>query len=892
MFIQWQTFKSISTFEAHYRSHLDEHPYACDYRSCSEDFHDLGALQRHQRTHPIERPFVCKYESCGQAFHVSKVLDQHHQTHTEQFLFTCKYDSCGQVFHERGELTDHHRTHKQRPLACEYDSCSRTFAQRESLEAHMHMHTRARPYPCSYEACNKSFCDRGDLLQHEKNHPEKHTLPRSDKSFHETFAKPLHLHGPYREDEEATKAVEMVRPIRLRLSQPKRQNPGSLENSPRKRILLRLSMGKTLGTLTASDPKQARETCSESNASAQCSAHCIDKSKVHQEAHLPNSSLSTSSISEASTGYQIPSQSFNFTSRAMPRIPTPNVDPQAPAVHTAVNSVSAEKSLDKPCTDGESSGYGASVYTKVCGVHSREIAFPDKVENKAGPFHCPRCDTLFTRARGVRRHFVGCITRYGNPHSLKWTDHPSLQKIVLFYARNGFEGRQYDLTFQAAKVPSHLPQDDMLLCLIPKSLSAIGKESTGNVKSTSSLTRRNILLPKNIVQPIRKRLDALRRSKYSPETIARDILLATGSHPSMDPLNAHLDILMQRFPNVKPESNMGTFRWDLVDPMQNSKQNCNKEPEKEPRREHELEHGSEKHEEEEIEPEQSTTYLSKARKDTVKSQFNRGQWHYGFPFSLPSRTSMRTGVPDIEVPFTVTLPGEAQFGPMSTIFSHVFDRDPSARLMSGNENLWAAIFTMLEHRYHRPNFITRTAVERHTGDVMGWVACHDVDTLQAVPGDPLAYLDWTTAAHLLPPQTSLITSTEECKEEKTERSEVDCGLASTIQAQATEAQTYLIPVRRLVINALVVHPSHQGRGVASALLEHITKMADMDHRPIWIQAPVAQGSLKAGLFWRAGFTCVGELNLDLDCFASQKRERGEGENVRFGRYKWNYMLRW
>ena len=758
----------------------------------------------------------------------------------------------------------------------------------------MYMHTRARPYPCSYEACNKSFCDRGELLQHKKSHPKEHTHPHGDQSFHEPFDKPLQLQGPYREDEKTTEAVEMGHPVRLRLSQPKRQNPGSLEDSPRKRTLLRLSMGKTLGKSPASDAKKARETCSELNASAQCFANCVDRSKVHQEAHIPKSSFSNSSISEASTEYQIPRHSFNFTSRAMPHIPSPNVNPQAPAMHAAVHSVSTEN-----CTNGDSNGHGTSVYTSVCGVYSIETAPPEKFENKAGPFHCPRCDTLFTRARGVRRHFIGCITRYGNPDSLRWTDHPSLQKIVLFYARNGYEGQQYDLSFQAAKVPCQLPKDDMLLCLIPKSLSSIGEESTENFKPTYNLIRRDALLPKNIVQPIRKRRDALRRSRYNPETIARDILLATGSHPSMDPLNAHLDILRQRFPNVKPESDMSTFRWALVDSLQNSKQDCNREPKKESRRQHELEHESEKHGKEGVEPQQSTTYLSKARKDAVKSQFNHDQWHYGLPFSLPSRTSMRTGVPDIEVPFTVTLPGEAHFSPMSTIFSHVFDRDPSARLMSGNENLWAAIFTMLEHRYYRPNFIIRTAIDRHTGDVMGWVACRDVDTLQAVPEDPLVYLDLTTAAHLLPPQIIRLTSTEECAEEKIERSDerdLDRGLASTIQAQATEAQTYLVPFRRLVINALVVHPSHQGRGVASALLKSITEMVDMDHRPIWIQAPedpaVAQGSLKTGLFRRAGFTCAGELNLDLDCFASQKRERGEGENARFGKYKWNYMLRW
>ncbi|KAK3057714.1 hypothetical protein LTS18_011511, partial [Coniosporium uncinatum] len=60
--------------------------------------------------------------------------------------------------------------------------------------------------------------------------------------------------------------------------------------------------------------------------------------------------------------------------------------------------------------------------------------------------------------------------------------------------------------------------------------------------------------------------NALRRSTYNIKTIARDVLLATGKHPEMAPLNAHLDILRQNFRNVDLSSDLSTFRWDLVDP--------------------------------------------------------------------------------------------------------------------------------------------------------------------------------------------------------------------------------------------------------------------------------------------------------------------------------------
>ena len=70
----------------------------------------------------------------------------------------------------------------------------------------------------------------------------------------------------------------------------------------------------------------------------------------------------------------------------------------------------------------------------------------------------------------------------------------------------------------------------------------------------------------DIVEPMNKRRDALRRSNYNPKTIARDVLLGLGKHPTMAPLNAHLDVLKDRFKAVDYESDLTTFRWDLVDP--------------------------------------------------------------------------------------------------------------------------------------------------------------------------------------------------------------------------------------------------------------------------------------------------------------------------------------
>lgn len=86
----------------------------------------------------------------------------------------------------------------------------------------------------------------------------------------------------------------------------------------------------------------------------------------------------------------------------------------------------------------------------------------------------------------------------------------------------------------------------------------------------------------DIIEPMNKRRDALRRSSYNPKTIARDVLLGLGKHPTMTPLNAHLDVLRDRFKAVDYDSNLSSFRWDLVDPEGEAKAELSDTDDQEP----------------------------------------------------------------------------------------------------------------------------------------------------------------------------------------------------------------------------------------------------------------------------------------------------------------------
>jgi hypothetical protein len=88
---------------------------------------------------------------------------------------------------------------------------------------------------------------------------------------------------------------------------------------------------------------------------------------------------------------------------------------------------------------------------------------------------------------------------------------------------------------------------------------------------------------KMLVEPIMRDRVA-RKSKYDSRTIARDVLLATGRHPDMRGLNAHLASMQKLLSSHGGDfeggnrSDLYTIRWDLIDPEPAKKEEQEEEP--------------------------------------------------------------------------------------------------------------------------------------------------------------------------------------------------------------------------------------------------------------------------------------------------------------------------
>ena len=88
---------------------------------------------------------------------------------------------------------------------------------------------------------------------------------------------------------------------------------------------------------------------------------------------------------------------------------------------------------------------------------------------------------------------------------------------------------------------------------------------TNRSSISQSAQQRELINSEDLVQPIDDQ-KAKRRNRYNPKTIVRDVLIAAGRHPTMLPLNHHLDSFRKTFKHVNDMSDLDTLRWDLIDP--------------------------------------------------------------------------------------------------------------------------------------------------------------------------------------------------------------------------------------------------------------------------------------------------------------------------------------
>ncbi|KAF6221936.1 hypothetical protein HO133_001904 [Letharia lupina] len=106
-----------------------------------------------------------------------------------------------------------------------------------------------------------------------------------------------------------------------------------------------------------------------------------------------------------------------------------NLDQQHAAFERQERSKIGSIGHDHQCTVYEQQQASSSDF-EVCGVFAPALHNPPLQPRGENPldnpqYHCPRCDTTYSRSLAVKQHFPRCIETNGNPDSLRWFDHES-----------------------------------------------------------------------------------------------------------------------------------------------------------------------------------------------------------------------------------------------------------------------------------------------------------------------------------------------------------------------------------------------------------------------------------------------------------------------------------
>ncbi|TAQ87960.1 hypothetical protein B7494_g3729 [Chlorociboria aeruginascens] len=117
----------------------------------------------------------------------------------------------------------------------------------------------------------------------------------------------------------------------------------------------------------------------------------------------------------------------------------------------------------------------------------------------------------------------------------------------------------------AATALLQLPRPEFLLSAAPRASRPPLNQAISFRLSRPSIARSSVQPPVNIVQPFRNiEQEVLCRGAYNRNSIARDVLVTIGAHPSSPALNEHL-LPLRRAGWADDSANLLTLRWDVVE---------------------------------------------------------------------------------------------------------------------------------------------------------------------------------------------------------------------------------------------------------------------------------------------------------------------------------------
>lgn len=191
-----------------------------------------------------------------------------------------------------------------------------------------------------------------------------------------------------------------------------------------------------------------------------------------------------------------------------------------------------------------------------------------------------------------------------------------------------------------------------------------------------------------------------------------------------------------------------------------------------------------------------------------------------------------------------------------------FTQDNATRLMyTTDADMKKKLQNILNPAFSDPKKSTFKAINKETGDILGWIGFVHV-----------GYSDAEVKEEAEP--------AEKDKDAGTRLSKI----GELIKNHSARVRDEWMSNKKYIhVGTLVTDPAHQGHGVGSALTHLATSEADTDGVPCWIEST----AVAHGVYYRLGFKDVGGLEIDLREYAPG----GKSGKRRWGLWETVYMLR-
>ena len=190
--------------------------------------------------------------------------------------------------------------------------------------------------------------------------------------------------------------------------------------------------------------------------------------------------------------------------------------------------------------------------------------------------------------------------------------------------------------------------------------------------------------------------------------------------------------------------------------------------------------------------------------------------------------------------------------------------NPTRLLFESGSEYKTVLREMLKAQLSDPRVAVIKAVDKDTGNVLGWQACIFIGKEDE--------------------KESKATNIAGFKKGKNETEDGVRTLHSVLKEDFVRIQRdWMAGEQYIHFDTLVVDPTAQGRGVGTGLVRWVTDKADEQGIYCWLRSSRAAHSI----YLKAGYKDVGSFKLDLSEFAPGGKEGGWG----WGMYDFRYMLR-